>query len=368
LKTSQPELAAVVLDALAAGWPEGRAPQLGDADVKELHAVMDALPVNVKGRLLVLTQRWGKADLFAGQRKAIIDELVAKVADGAQPQDARVLAAQKLVETDGTDAAVNTVLKQVTPQAAPALQVALIGALSGSASPNVGNVLVSRWSTLTPSAQKSAIGVMLRNEAWAKALVDAMEKGAVSNKDLQPEQWQALSVLPDSDLVARARKLRAATGRVASGDRKAMLDRLLPLADKQGDVEKGKAVFTKNCAVCHTLEGQGGKVGPDLTGFGAHTRQEILQEILDPNRSVEGTYRAWLVKTKKEVLSGRMVNETQTSIELIDTTGKTYEISREDIVALKQSDLSVMPEGFESLQPDELSSLLEYLSTSRVKH
>jgi mono/diheme cytochrome c family protein len=274
------------------------------------------LPAGVKGRLYVLAQRWGKADLFAGQRKAIIDELVAKLSDAQQSQATRVAAAQKLVETDPGDASVDAVLKQVNPQAGPALQVALIDALSGSVSPNVGTIVLGRWNTLTPSGQKSAIGVLLRNEAWAKSLVDAMETGTVSNKDLQPEQWQTLSNLGAGDpaLVARIRKLRDATGRVASGDRKTMLDRMLPLADKPGDVEKGKAVFAKNCAVCHTLEGQGGKVGPDLTGFGAHARLEILQEILDPNRSVEGTYRAWIVKTKKEVLSGRMVNETQTSI------------------------------------------------------
>jgi hypothetical protein len=53
---------------------------------------------------------------------------------------------------------------------------------------------------------------------------------------------------------------------------------------------------------------------------------------------------------------------------LIDTTGKTHEISRDEIQALKQSDLSVMPEGFESLPPEDLTSLLEYLATSRVKH
>jgi len=147
-----------------------------------------------------------------------------------------------------------------------------------------------------------------------------------------------------------------------------MLDKLLPLAQKPGNVETGKAVFLKNCAVCHTLEGQGGKVGPELTGVGARPRPDVLLDILDPNRSVEGTYRAWLVKTKKEVLSGRLAAETQTSIELIDTAGKTHEISRDDILALKASDLSVMPEGFESLPPDDLSSLLEYLATSKVKH
>jgi len=367
LKTSQPELAVVVMDALAVGWPDQKIAAPSEAEVKELQDVMAALPADAKGRFLMLAQKWGHPEIFPEQRKAILNELAAKMADESLAAVPRIAAAQKLLEADPTDDAVNSVLKQITPKAAPALQQGLIDALSTSGSANVGTILTGKWATITPSAQKTAIGVLLRNEAWAKSLVDAMEKGAVSNKDLAPEQWQTLFALPDTDVVDRAKKLRALTGRVASGDRKTMLDKMLPLADKPGDVEKGKAVFAKNCVVCHTLEGQGGKVGPDLTGFGAHPRTEILQEILDPNRSVEGTYRAWNVQTKKEVLSGRLTNETQTSIELIDTTGKTHEISRDDIVRLKASELSVMPEGFEALPPEDLSSLVEYLSTSRVK-
>jgi len=68
----------------------------------------------------------------------IIDDLVAKIADASLAADQRVTAAQKLVETDGTDAAINTILKQVGPKTAPALQSGLIDALSGSVSPELG--------------------------------------------------------------------------------------------------------------------------------------------------------------------------------------------------------------------------------------
>ena len=60
------------------------------------------------------------------------------------------------------------------------------------------------------------------------------------------------------------------------------------------DAERGKAVYAQNCLVCHALDGQGGKVGPELTGIGARDRADILTEILDPNRSVVGYFSLYL--------------------------------------------------------------------------
>ena len=130
----------------------------------------------------------------------------------------------------------------------------------------------------------------------------------------------------------------------------------------------GQAAFEKTCAVCHTIEGKGGKVGPDLTGIGARPKQDLLAEIIDPNRSVEGTYRNWIVQTKDEVVSGRLLSESRTSVEIIDSAAKTHVIDRQDIKRIKAQDLSVMPEGFEQLPKDDIAGILEFLSTSKGKH
>ena len=43
-------------------------------------------------------------------------------------------------------------------------------------------------------------------------------------------------------------------------------------------------------------------------------------------------------------------------------------LQRDQIKSLKASDKGVMPEGFEQLPPDDIVNVLEYLSTSKVKH
>jgi len=115
--------------------------------------------------------------------------------------------------------------------------------------------------------------------------------------------------------------------------------------------------------VCHTFNGQGGKVGPDLSGIGAKDKTEILLDVLDPNRSVEANYRLWNVTTKAgDTFSGRLETETQTSVEILDTTGQKHAIQRKEIESMEGSPNSIMPTGFEALPPDDLKSLLAYLT------
>ena len=117
-----------------------------------------------------------------------------------------------------------------------------------------------------------------------------------------------------------------------------------------------------NCAVCHAFNGTGGKVGPNLTGIGSREPKEILIDILDPNRSVEANYRSWIVSTGDETFAGRLESETQTTVEILDSTGQKHVIQRKDIKQMNTNGTSIMPNGFESLPESDLSALLAYLA------
>ncbi len=366
-RQSSPALAAVVTNALASNWPTGVTPKLSDADVHALREVMKSLPTAARDRLLALATRWDRNDLFADQMAAVSAELRNQIANAAVVSTARADAARRLIAVEDSPASVALIMKQINPQSPPDVQLGLLEALSTSRNPVVGQSMVSQYGQLTPTAQRAAVNLMLRRSAWTGAMLSGIQSGAINNGDLLNEQWQALISNPDASISRKARALQRSSGRAPTADRKELVDKLLPLADKKGDAEKGKLVFEKNCMVCHALEGRGGQVGPDLTGIGAKPKADNLIDIIDPNRSVEGTYRAWNVKTRDEVLSGRLLSESQTSIEIIDASAQHHMIQRSDIQLIKSSDRSVMPEGFEALGNDAIVDLLEYISTSRVK-
>ena len=60
---------------------------------------------------------------------------------------------------------------------------------------------------------------------------------------------------------------------------------------KSADLNAGKAIFTKNCASCHKLNGEGNDVGPDLTGSQRANLDYVLENVLDPSAVVPGEYK-----------------------------------------------------------------------------
>ena len=368
LKTADAALAAVVMDGLSAGWPAESVPKFSDADIAELRAVMAALPLDLRDRMLLLADRWNKRELFAAELQQMAQQFRGQLADPKSTPEAKTESARRLIAIADNADSVALVLKQITPNSPPDVQRFLMEALAASREPTAGKSIIAKWNFLTPAAQRSALGMILRKSDWIPPLLDAIKEGAVNGKDLQPQDWRILTEHRDEAIAARAKELEKSAGRAPNPDKQKLLAALAGAAAKQGDAKLGAAVFEKNCQVCHTLEGKGGQVGPDLTGIGARPKADILAEIIDPNRSVEGTYRQWIVETRDDMLYGRLLSENATSIEIIDAQAQKHEIQRKEIKKLRASDLSVMPEGFEQIGESDLTHLLEFISASKVKH
>ncbi|HAB19544.1 MAG TPA: c-type cytochrome [Verrucomicrobiota bacterium] len=354
--------ATAVIEGLAAGWPEDRPPALNSDQREQLSKVMNSLPDGARDPLLVLAQKWGRLDLFPEQVAASTARLKTLLADPRLPDSERIAVARNLVRLADNPATVEAVLGQVTLQSPPTLAGGLLNALGESRQPSTGAELLGQWKRFTPAQKRAAMGTLVRRGPWAAAVLDQIESGAIHPNDLGGEQWQQLRNNPDAAVAARAKSAAARQGSLST-DRAEVVTKFLPAARQNGDATRGKEVFTANCGVCHLFYGQGGKVGPDLSGIGVRPKEELLAEILDPNRSVESNYVLWTVATKSgDTLSGRLDTETQTSIELYDLLGQKHAIQRQDLVSLDASNQSIMPTGFEQLGESSLADLLTFLA------
>jgi putative membrane-bound dehydrogenase-like protein len=365
-QSADPALTGLALDSLADGWPKGVAPQLSNDDLAALHALMTSLPEDSRNRLLALANQWGRPDIFAADSAKVLDGLRKQVADDSLDPAKRIDSATRLISLD--DVAPKLVLKQITAQTPPDLQEGFINAVGGSSDAGVGALLTADWTHFGTSAQRRAVGLLLRKPQWTPALLDALEARKIQLGDLNPQDLQLLSQNPDPALAARAQKIEKDAGLASNADRQKVIDQFAAATEKTGDIPAGKAIFEKNCMVCHTFEGKGAQVGPELTGIGARPKSELIIKILDPNRSVEGTYKAWTAETKNgDTFVGRLASESQTSVDLVDTQGH-HILQRSDLKILRSSNKTLMPEGFESLGVDGLANVMEYLQTSKVKH
>jgi putative membrane-bound dehydrogenase-like protein len=363
-----PVAEAIITD-MAKGWPAGKTAELNDDTEKAISALLAKLSPGAKGSLLRLATLWGSKK-FEKDAAETMTTLLAAVADDKKGDGARADAARQLVEFRPKDEQlVEKVLAAITPRSSPELTAGLLEALGSSQAPNLGPAVVKQFAGWSPSSRAAALRLLLGRPEATRALLDALDKGTVPLGELALDQKQALAAHPDRQIAARARQILERGGSLPNADRQKVVDQMLPLTKKTGDAVLGKAVFTKHCAACHTHSGEGGKVGPDLTGMAVHPKDHLLIDILDPSRSVEGNYRVYTVETKDgRVLNGLLASETKTSVELIDAQAKRTVLLRENIDELRASPKSLMPEGFEKQMSEvELTNLLEFL-THRGKY
>ena len=365
LRGADPALAGFFLEGLASGWPPGKALDIPADRLPELSKLMEALPLESQEHLLVFGDRGGfrrhldTRPLLSASLKAVLDD--------GRPADGRIAAAKRLVRVADHVDTVQTILDRVSPQAAVA--AGFVDALGESRLPETGARLLAKWADLSPAVRRRAIPLLLRQPAWTAALLAAIEKGELQKTDVAAEYWSQLRNHPDAATAARAGKIADAGGGAIAADREVVWKKLLPQADATGDLARGKAVFALLCVKCHTMDGQGGKVGPELTGAGARPKRDLLLEIVDPNRSVEMNFRMWQVRLKDgQILAGRLDTETATSVELLDVEGKSHVLQRDAIDLMKPSALSIMPVGLiDPLPEGDVAALLEYLAASKKK-
>jgi putative membrane-bound dehydrogenase-like protein len=362
LKGCDPIVARPVVEGLLAGWPEGKAPNISASEKESLNLLLHSLPEDAQRALLLLARRWGREDLFAASAANIADTLKKKIANPESVTEQRLQGARDLVKLQDEPLTAKFLLEQLNPLTPPDVATGFISALAESRNRETAPILLARFSQFTPATRRIAVATLLRRPEWASALLDAVEAHQIKPADLAAEQWSQLKLNSNKTVAERADKLSKASGSI-SADRAEIVQKLLPLAKENGDSARGKEVFGINCIVCHTFNGAGGKVGPDLSGIGARDRTEILIDILDPNRSVEANYRMWTIDTKNgESFSGRLDTETQTTVELLDPTGTKHVLQRKDIEQMKGTDLSIMPNGFETLPQSDIKALLSYLT------
>jgi putative membrane-bound dehydrogenase-like protein len=140
------------------------------------------------------------------------------------------------------------------------------------------------------------------------------------------------------------------------------------LVKLRGDAAKGQDLFAKvgTCANCHTVNGVGKDVGPNLSEIGKKLSAEALYEsILYPSAGIAHNYETWVLETKAgEVVQGLMVSETPQQVILKEATALTKTFARADIESLTKSPISLMPADLtKNLSSQDLADVVGYLQT-----
>jgi putative heme-binding domain-containing protein len=135
-----------------------------------------------------------------------------------------------------------------------------------------------------------------------------------------------------------------------------------------GDPARGRTIFRGDqarCAQCHAFRGEGGTVGPDLTGIASKGRAEIYRSLATPSAAIEPEYTTYTVATRDgQVLSGVVRAEGPDELRVTDTNARAVKVRRDQIQELRPSATSIMPPGLAAALGDPaVRDLIAYLTS-----
>lgn len=201
-----------VIDELLARGPGAGPGALGELVARALETVGDASSEAAKDRAIRAAGAWRL------QRLAPALERLAS--DSAEPVGRRAKALAALIELGRQGPELCAELARVALPGEELQRTAILG-LATLGTDDAAAALFESWRALAPVLKRDALRTLARNEAGAKALLAALERGDVGARDLEPALVERLRAVGagsealaalDAELAARAESVLVCSG------------------------------------------------------------------------------------------------------------------------------------------------------------
>lgn len=294
-------------------------------------------------------------------------EIMARVADKNVSEADRISLLDILGDA-GNEQCVPALLTLVEKEKAPKVRLAAMSALERFSDAKVADAVLKLYPSFDAALKGRAIVLLCNRKAAAIALLDAVDRGQISPKEVTLDQLRNLALHNDDTLNARMEKHWGKVQSTTPKEKQELIKNLrIHLGAKQGqgklDLVRGEELFQKNCGVCHKLRGKGNAVGPDLTATERKNTDVLLLNIVDPGSVVRQEYFNYIVLTTDgRLLTGLIAEQSPKTITFLDAKNNRTVLDRADIEEMKQSPQSLMPEKLlEPLDNQQIRDLMGYL-------
>ena len=306
------------------------------------------------------------ANLTSDESKQALREIAAVFGEGRALDEIRAVALDAKAPIATRRNALQTLIDQQDPDLVTAceplletrhLQTTAIRGLATLAELAPAGKVAASLRKIHTLERAEALSATLVRKDFADAVLSEIEAGRLDASELSAFHLRQIRDLHDESLLSKLKNLRpdAATDPAARQTKYTELRTLLTskfLA--KANREQGRLAFAAACGACHQMFGQGGKLGPDLTGSDRRNLDYLLENILNPSGAVAPEYQTARVKMKDgRLLTGIIAGKDARKIRL-NTIGGIQDLDAESVESVTPSRESLMPEGLLSGLPKEL--------------
>jgi putative membrane-bound dehydrogenase-like protein len=360
-QAAKTQLAAAAVDGLLEAFKSKGAPPT--IDLAPIFAKLNSYPA-----LAEKAQRL--AAVFGDQSAARL--LMAKINDPKASLDDRLKGINAAKEVKG-DAARDELLKLIksplggAQAASPQLKSEAVRAVIALGYDNAYPV-VDAWPQFAPMTRLAAAEALTRSTKTSRALLAGVERSVISPRDISATTRRSLANSEDKTIADNADKLLGKYRASGADKVKLIAEKRAVVLNGTADLKNGLEVAKRACFVCHKMYGEGTDIGPDLTGVGRSTLDALLHNVIDPNEVIGNGNETTEVETKDgTTYTGRVVEESDTRIKLVNAGPVEYVIAKSDIAVVNgkpkitKKEMSLMPEGLEQMPDKDLRDLLMFI-------
>jgi len=246
----------------------------------------------------------------------------------------------------------------------PATRFAVLRVIERFDDPRIVEHVLKHYPNMSAKVRSGARALMFSRPQSALVFLQAVEKGHIDTHDVALSQLRTIALHNDADLDSRVQKHWGNIQPGTAEDKLATMRRYNnDLRAGAGDIERGKELFRKQCANCHRLFGEGTQLGPDLTSANRRDQAALLANLVDPSAVIRRDYLQFAATTDRgRVITGLLVKQDAASVTLADAKNQKTRILRNEIVSLRATDTSLMPNGLLApLTPQQRRDLFGYL-------
>ena len=225
------------------------------------------------------------------------------------------------------------------------------------------------FAKLDTAGKRDALTTLASRVSSAKALMVAVTRGTVKANELPADIVRQLRAHGVKDINATLDKVWGVS-RSTPAAKLAEIAKYKKLLEakvnRPDNLPRGRALFQRTCAQCHKLYGEGGEIGPDITGSNRNNLDYLITNMLDPNAEIPNDYRTTILRTKDNRVLVGVIRRSEGQSVTIATPAEVVTVAKRDVAAIDPQDFSMMPEGLVlALKVDELRDLVAYLRGSR---
>ncbi len=245
----------------------------------------------------------------------------------------------------------------------PGLRADAIRAVASFDNESLGKLLLSAYPTFSAAEKGQAVQTLASRPKYGWLLTQAIKDKTVSRRDVPSYAARQLLRVVGSGFVevwgpiehnGMDEKAYAKYQRMANNK-----------AVSEADAVAGRLVFGRSCGPCHKMYGEGGVMGPELTGSNRASLDYLLFNILNPSGEIQDDYKMVVVTTRDgRTYTGNVASENERQVRMRVVGQDVVVLNKSDIQSREVTPVSMMPTGLlETLTDKEVVDLVAFMRT-----